>query len=280
MNAWPEQPLAVTVGAGAMGMAIARRVGQEHRLLLVDVNSQRLQQQVALLNDEGINAEGFACDITSSEEVRLLADTVKSIGHLKALVHVAALSPSMADWRKVMSVNLIGAARVFDAFGALAQPNTAAVAISSMSAHLGNVDLNVAQLLSTPLASDFLDRLETHFGEAMTPALSYMLSKYQLNRLVESLSVRWGEKGARIVSVSPGLIATPMGKLEFENNPGKHRLLQQTPLQRQGSMQEIADAVEFLISPRASFISGVDILVDGGTAAALKHSQDNVSGGS
>lgn len=274
MNAWPEQPLAVVVGAGAMGMVIARRLGQQHRLLLVDVNQQKLDEQVALLSDEGIRTEGLVCNITVPDDVGLLADQVKSRGGFKALVQVAALSPSMADWRSIMSVNLVGAVNVLDALLASTGNGSAAVVISSMSAHLGQIDGEAAALLSDARSPNFLDQLERHFGEAMTPALSYMLSKYQLNRMVEVLSIAWGQKGARIVSVSPGLIATPMGNLEFEKNPGKHRLLQRTPLQRQGNMQEIADAVDFLVSPRASFITGVDILVDGGTVAALKHGQN------
>jgi len=108
-------------------------------------------------------------------------------------------------------------------------------------------------------------------NEQLTPQLSYGLSKFALIRMCERQASAWGKIGARILSVSPGLIATPMGALEFKGSPQKYDLLAKTPLARQGSMIEIADAVEFLSSDKASFITGTDVLVDGGIKAALKH---------
>src|SRR5690606_7353851 len=119
-----------------------------------------------------------------------------------------------------------------------------------------------------PLAPDYIDALARAHGGDIDPARSYMISKYALNRMCRRLVRRWGLAGNRIVSLSPGLIATPMGEREFTASPQKWDLLKRTPLQRQGGLQEICDALEFLVSERASFISGTDLLVDGGIAAA------------
>lgn len=271
MTCWPEQPLAVVVGAGGMGMAIARRLGQCHRLLLVDIDREKVAGHTAALRQDGIDAAGIACDITLANDVRRLAAQARSMGGFRALAQVAGLSPSMAGWRDILAVNLVGVTLVTRELLPLAGPGCAAVLISSLSAHLAEPDPHTRALLDDPLAPDLTERLEAHLGAGLTAATAYMLSKYQINRMAEKLAVAWGKKGARIMSLSPGLIATPMGRREFENNPGKARLLEQTPLRRQGGMQEIADAVEFLLSSKASFISGSNLLVDGGVAAALKH---------
>src|SRR5690606_18859620 len=110
LHAWPDLPLAVVIGAGGMGIAVARRLGQHHRLLLVDVNGQQLEARVAALQDEGHYVEPVLCDITSRDSVANLAVKVSEIGGFKVLAHVAGLSPSMADGRTIMAVNLVGAA--------------------------------------------------------------------------------------------------------------------------------------------------------------------------
>ena len=132
---------------------------------------------------------------------------------------------------------------------------------------------DVITLLEEPLAKGFLGALEQAVGGAVTTQLAYQLSKFALMRYVRQRAAQWGQRGARIVSLSPGLIATPMGALEYAQNPVKYDLLAKTPVGREGTMLEIADAIDFLASDRASFISGTDLLVDGGIAAALAFPQ-------
>jgi len=142
----------------------------------------------------------------------------------------------------------------------------AGLALGSRRRSSGHLSRALARLL----APDFVARVSESVGGGLTPALAYQLSKAALVRMCQQRARAWGARGARIVSLSPGLIATPMGALEFEAQPAKRQLFQLTPLGREGTMVEIADAVEFLISDRASFITGTDLLVDGGVAAAAR----------
>ncbi len=269
-NERPGLPLAVVIGAGGMGMAIARRLGQTYRLLLVDRNAAHLDQQLSALHAEGHLAAGAVCDITNPDDIAQLSAKVGQQGGFRALAHVAGLSPSMGDWTAIMSVNLIGAALMEKALLPHATLGTAAVFISSLAAQIPSPAPDVVAMLDDPLAADFLPGLQARLGEAASSALAYQHSKFALNRLCARGAARWGLAGARIMSVSPGLIATPMGAREFSRQPMKYQMLEKTPLQREGTMIEIADAVEFLLSVKASFISGIDLLVDGGLAASIR----------
>jgi NAD(P)-dependent dehydrogenase (short-subunit alcohol dehydrogenase family) len=175
----------------------------------------------------------------------------------------------MGDWRTIMAVNLIGPHLTARAFLKQAEQGAAAVFISSVAAHLDLPPADTIDLLDDPLRLDFLDLLEARLGEQATSHNAYCHSKAALNRMCRRQAGAWGKRGARIMSLSPGLIASPMGALEFQNRPAKYDLLARTPICREGTMLEIADAVEFLLSDHASFISGIDLLVDGGLAAAL-----------
>jgi NAD(P)-dependent dehydrogenase (short-subunit alcohol dehydrogenase family) len=269
-NERPGQKLAVVVGAGGMGMAVARRLGQSHRLLLVDRDGDHLQRQIAALHLEGYVAAPAVCNVADAAAVSDIAATVAQHGGFRTLVHVVGLSPSMGDWTTIMTVNLIGATLVADALLPHATAEAAAVFISSLAGHTVSPSADVLRLLDSPLAPDFLDNLRGSLNEPATPALAYQHSKHGLTRMCSRRAALWGRQGARIVSVSPGLIATPMGALEFERQPMKYDLLAATPLQREGTMIEIADAVEFLASDRASFITGIDLLIDGGLMAAQR----------
>lgn len=270
-SARPDLPLAVIVGAGGMGMAIARRLGQRYRLLLADRNAGHLERSVVALRQEGHDAVGSLCDVTDPDAVGALAQRTGELGPMRVLAHVVGLSPSMGDWRALMAVNLVGAARVADAMLPLASSSTAAIFIASLAGHRAPPEGRIVALLDRPLEPDFLDALQAALTEPATAGLAYQHSKWALIRMCRQRAPAWGARRARIVSLSPGLIATPMGALEFERQPMKYDLLAKTPLEREGTMLEVADAVEFLASDRASFISGTDLLVDGGIAAALRH---------
>lgn len=269
-SARPDLSVALIVGVGGMGMAAARRLGQHHRLLITDVNPERLEDRRAQLSDEGFDCAAHACNIGDKASVDGLMKAVSNLGPLGAIAHVAGLSPSMGTWRDILIVNLIGARHVEAALRPLLRQGTAAVFISSLAGHGKPPAPEVIELLDDPLKPGFLDDIEKVLGE-ISPQDSYSLSKFAMNRFCRRFASAWGSKGARIVSLSPGLIATPMGALEFKRQPIKYDLLAKTPIQREGTMVEIADAIEFLCSPRASFISGTDLLVDGGIAAALAY---------
>lgn len=267
----PDWPVAVVVGAGGLGMAVARRLGQSHRLLIADRDAVHLEQQIARLKDEGHDAAGAVCDVTRGEDIADLTERAASLGPVRTLAYVVGLSPSAADFRAIMSVNLIGAAATAASFRTIMAPGGCGVFISSSAAHMQPVPEATYEILATALQPDFLSKLEAELGEKATPPYAYSLAKAGLNRMCQREAWTWGAKRLRIVSLSPGLIATPMGALEFVKSPSKHRLLAAVPLERECSMLEIANVVEFLVSDRASFISGTDILVDGGMIGTLRH---------
>ncbi len=269
-SARPDLPLAVVVGAGGLGMAMARRLGLDYRVLLADRDEAHLVRQIEALRRDGYGATGVVCDVTRAADIAALAAQAAAEGPVLALANVVGLSPSMGGFRAIMAVNLCGAAAIAQAFLSIMAPGGAGLFISSSAAHMGPVPDALWPLLEQPQAEDMLDRLEETLGEAATPAQGYALSKAGLNRLCQRQAAAWGARALRILSLSPGLIATPMGAKEFQRSPAKHKLLQAIPLAREGTMLEIANIAAFLLSPQASFISGTDILADGGMVAALR----------
>jgi NAD(P)-dependent dehydrogenase (short-subunit alcohol dehydrogenase family) len=269
-NHRPGLPLAVVVGAGGMAMAIARRLGDSYRVLVADRDDDHLERQVTALRSEGHEVHGITCDVVEPDAVRRLAAAAEQSGPVRALAHVVALSPSIADGETVLRVNLVGPTLVADAFFELAGPGTAAVFVASLAGHLVELTPEQTAALGGPRAPDFPAAVAAAIDGDLDGATAYQLSKAALVRMCRDRAAAWGTRGARIVSLSPGLIATPMGAREFAAQPEKRRLLPLTPLGREGTMVEIADAVEFLLSDRASFITGIDLLVDGGISTVLR----------
>jgi NAD(P)-dependent dehydrogenase (short-subunit alcohol dehydrogenase family) len=268
-SARPDHPLAVVVGAGALGMAVARRLAPGYRLMLVDIDGNAAETRAAQMRAEGCDATAVACDTTDAASVAAMAEAVAARGGFRALVYVAGLSPSAGSFHAILRVNLGGAARVCEALLPLAGQGSAAVLISSLAAHGAPPPTEVVELLKRPAAGDLAEQAAAAMGDQATPPMAYVISKWGMNLYARRQAASWGARGARIVSLSPGLIATPMGALEFEKSPGKRAMYDKSPLRRECTMLEVADVAEFLVSPRASFISGTDILVDGGLAAAL-----------
>ena len=255
-----------------MAMSTARRLGQHCRIVLASLSAEKNRERQVALAEDGIDAVAVTCDITSPADVGRLAEAVSERGRLRILAHVSALSPVMGDWRTLFKVNLLGAFLVERAMLELAQQATAAVFVSSSAGHGVTPTPELTAVLDRPLEPDFLDRLEALEPE-INSTLAYGLSKFALMRMCRRRAAAWGRRGARIVSMSPGLIATPQGAREFLG-PNRERKLERlagTPLGREGTMIETADAIEFLTSDRASFITGVDLLVDGGVVAAMQY---------
>jgi len=266
----PDLPLAVVVGAGGMGMAVARRLGQSHRLLLVDRDQAALDRHNAALLGDGFDVQGACCDVTNAGDVAAMIARSVELGPIRVVANVVGLSPSMGDFRALIAVNLVGATRIAQGFLPHLAAGACGIFIASVAAHMSELSPKVLAVIDDALSPDFIDRLEAALDEPANSHLAYQISKVALRRMCRQEAAAWGRRGARIISLSPGLIATPMGALEFERTPMKHDLLAATPLAREGTMLEIADVVEFLASARASFISGTDILVDGGLVAAVQ----------
>jgi NAD(P)-dependent dehydrogenase (short-subunit alcohol dehydrogenase family) len=169
----------------------------------------------------------------------------------------------------VVEVNLVGTARILHAALPHVGPGSAAVCIASSASYVTEPVPAVSEVMREPLAPDLLDRLERLGAFPWDPNLAYMHSKLGIRQLVARASAAWGERGARVVSVSPGIIDTAMAAAEYAANPVMREMSSRTPLGRDGRPDEVASAAEFLCSPAASYVSGCDLLVDGGQSAAL-----------
>ncbi len=205
------------------------------------------------------NGGDMACDLTDNSSLIAL---VGSVDRLDALVVTAGVSPAMADARTIFDVDLAGMARVLRAFDPLVAAGSVAVCVASMAGHLGDWPPEIIRALDDPLTSPGANLTED-------PATAYMLAKLGVIRLVRRTARDWGERGARIISVSPGVVDTPMGKLELAGTTGAAEAVAASALARPARPEEIAAAIAFLCSDAASYVTGTDLLVDGGSVASI-----------
>jgi len=264
----------VVTGAGrGMGRACADRLApMADVLVLVDRDETALDDAATALAARA-RVVPVVLDVTDGAAVAALAGEVRGHGELGAVAHAAGISPTMADWRAVVEVDLVGTARLVDALTPLVTAGTAMVCFASMAAHLmaGMAEPAADSALDDPLASDLLERLHDAVGDSIEdPGVAYGYAKRGVQRLVRRTAIAWGPAGGRINSLSPGLIDTPMGRQEFAQQPMMAVMLEHTPLRREGSADELAAVAAFLCGPEASFVSGTDVLVDGGCVAAME----------
>ncbi|HUC56449.1 MAG TPA: SDR family oxidoreductase [Streptosporangiaceae bacterium] len=269
-----EEPpdVLVVVGAGGMGQAIARRCGSGRQLLLADIDRELLDAAAAALTAQGQSVAVEPVDVTSHEAVRRLAGCAASLGPVRYLAHTAGLSQAQASAEAILKVDLSGAAFAIEEFGKVIAPGGAGLVIASMAARfLARVDSKQrAQLLRTQ-ADDLAGLPFARAGQFANGALAYGFAKLAVTIRVQAACAAWARRGARINSISPGVIATPMGATELESDsaPMIRAMIGQSPAGRTGTPEDVAAAAEFLFSPQASFITGTDLLVDGGVTAAL-----------
>jgi NAD(P)-dependent dehydrogenase (short-subunit alcohol dehydrogenase family) len=273
---WAKAPLAVIVGCGGMGVSIARALGRRHPLLMVDIDRQRLDATVNALLLDGYAVRGQVCDITDADDIARLNQVLGEGPGVRALAHVAAVGKSIGDWRKMMDIDLFGAVRVARIAGEHMVPGGAAVFISSLASYLPPADARLDALLDDPLAEGFCDALEAYHGREPDFDWTYNYAKLGVNRLAERLARDWRGREARALSLSPGMIDSPMARAEGETLPShdgtearvtRRDKALEIPLEREGSLLEITSVVDFLLSDGASFINGIDIPVDGGHRA-------------
>jgi NAD(P)-dependent dehydrogenase (short-subunit alcohol dehydrogenase family) len=264
-----DWPTAVVVGAGGLGMATARRLGLSHRLIVADRDKNHVERQCATLRSDGYDVIASVCDLTCSADIGSLAAMAARRPAVQALANIVGLSPAAKDFDAIMAVNLIGASAIAQAFIEILAPGGSAVFISSSAAHMQAIPPEMELILDDPLRSDFLERLRAFLGSGADANRAYALSKAGLNRMCRRKAADWGKRGLRINSLSPGLIATPQGAESYKHSSGKFALFEAVPLGRECSMLEIAGVVTFLLSDQASYISGTDILVDGGLISSL-----------
>ena len=264
----------IAAGAGrGRGFSCAQRLTKMvDVLLVVDRDESSLESAVRELTGSGASVEPVALDVTDAPAVAGLVEHVRRFGTLRAVAHAAGISPTMADWRPVISVDLVGTALVLDALHPLAVDGTAVVCFASMAANFlaPFADPAVDKIIDDPLSPTLLDDLEKNATGIDNSGAAYSWAKRGVQRLVRREAIRWGAAGARVCSVSPGIIDTPMGRQEYDQQPMMAVMVEQTPLHREGRPEELAAVVAFLLSDEASFVNGIDVTVDGGVCAALE----------
>ena len=262
----------VVVGIGGMGEAIVRASGAGHRVLLADVDEEALETTAATLREVGHDVIPHQVDVADPASISDLAAAASALGPVRSLAHTAGLSPVQATAERIVAVDLLGVAYALEAFAEVIAPGGAGVIISSNSGYLvgplpaeQEADLahaTTAELASVPCVREAI---------ASDPGLAYAYAKRMVRFLVRQAAGTWGERQARINSISPGIISTPMGEEELAgpHGEGMRQMVAASAAGRTGTPEEIAAATAFLLGPAASFVTGTDLLVDGGMVAAL-----------
>ncbi|BCI56001.1 oxidoreductase [Mycolicibacterium litorale] len=263
----------ITGGAGGMGVATARVVGRDHTVVLCDVRKDRLDGAVAALEDLGITPTAVHGDVTDRQAVADLFDTASSLGPIASVIHTAGVSPSMGDAEHVMRTNAIGTVNVNEAFYRTAGDGAAIVNVASMAAHM--LPDEIIPTGQFPRALDDEDAFMTDMSAAceMAPeearsGLAYALSKAFVRWYSSAQAERFNGRGLRIVSVSPGSIDTEMGRLEEQAGAGA--MVADAAVPRWGRPEEMAELLAFCASERAGYLTGTDILNDGGVVASMR----------
>jgi NAD(P)-dependent dehydrogenase (short-subunit alcohol dehydrogenase family) len=274
-NAASRRPIAIVTGAaGGMGRVCASRLADRYALVLCEFRADALDQIAGQLADEGADVVATVPGDLGSAAVLQAMAAACADRPLRALVHTAGLSPSTGSWQGILATNLIATARLLDALEPLVGPGFAAVLIASMARLLAsNPPAGLLDLIEHPLSDDFIERMGPLLGEedALRGAMAYTWSKWWTAREAGRRALAWGRRGTRIMSISPGMIYTPMGRAESAH-PQIGDLVENTPVGRWGMPADIANAVEFLLSDKAGFITGSDLLVDGGVGLYMQQS--------
>lgn len=264
----------ITGAAGGMGRACARLFGNAHDLVLTDRPSLALDNFARELDEEGCTVEVHAGDITDGELTSTMMDRIGE-GERFTLIHAAGVGPSQPDWRTVIEVNLIAAELLVRAGGAKASPGSIAILIASTAGYMMPAIAEIDTLLEDASAPDLVSGLAPYIaqmsGSVSEGAIAYLISKYGVQKLAERHAATWGRKGARIVSISPGLIMTPMSRHEMAQSPDAAAHGNAAAVARFGTPMDIARVAHFLASDAAAYISGCDIRVDGGSIAVERN---------
>lgn len=267
-----SKPVVVVIGVGGMGREIARRQGSGARLVLADFDGESLASVAEDLTADGYDVTPLRVDVAERSSVAELAATAAGLGPVTQVAHTAGLSPVQAPTAAVLAVDLLGVVLVLDEFGSVVAEGGAGVVIASMAGHLAPLPPEVEAALHSTPTDDLLD-LPFLRPDALTdPGAAYAFAKRANHLRVQAASRAWGARGARVNTISPGVISTAMGRAELAGESGGHMraMIESSGTGRAGTPNDIAEAAAFLLSPAASFITGTDLLVDGGVVAAAR----------
>jgi NAD(P)-dependent dehydrogenase (short-subunit alcohol dehydrogenase family) len=263
----------ITGGAGGMGLATARIVGRDHALVLCDVRQDRLDVAAATLKDLEVTPTIVNCDVTDREAVTRLFETASALGTVASVIHTAGVSPSMGDADYVMRTNAVGTVNVNEVFFRAAAEGAAIVNVASMAAHMLPEELIPAGRFALALQDEgaFINDMRSAcdpIPEEARSGFAYAVSKSFVRWYSTSQAERFNGRRLRIVSVSPGSVDTEMGKLEEQAGAGA--MVTDFAVPRWGRAEEMAELFAFCVSDKAGYLTGTDILNDGGVIASMR----------
>ncbi len=280
-----EKNVVVLVGAGGIGIAIARRVAQGKHLVVTSLTQEETDRVVERLRMDGFDVTGVACDLGSREDILAVIEHARKFGPITNVICAGGVSPSQAPIAQILRVDLYGTSVLLEEFGKVIAPGGSGVVVSSQSGHrLPALTQEQNWALAMTPTEELLD-----LGFLSEEAIGTTLRAYQYAKRcnvlrVQSQACEWGKRGARVFSISPGIIMTPLAfdELNGPRGEGYRKMLDLMPAKRAGTVDEMGALVAFLMGPEATFITGTDILCDGGCTAAywygdLQYLQENWS---
>jgi len=260
----------VVIGAGQIGQAIARRVGVGKHVLLADVRLDNADAAAEVLGDAGYEVSVATVDASSREAVHALVEKATELGEVSGLIHAAGVSPSQASPATILKVDLYGTAVVLEEFGNVIVRDGAGVVISSQSGHrLPPLTVEQNRALATTPVEELLSLPFLRPDQVTDSLHAYQLSKRGNSLRVMAEAVRWGERGARLNTISPGIVMTPLANDELTGPRGEgyRRMIELSVAKRAGTPDEVGTVGALLMGPDGGFITGSDILMDGGVTA-------------
>ena len=261
----------VVIGAGSIGQAIARRVSVGKHVLLADLRKENAEAAATVLSNAGYEVSTAAVDVSSRESVHALVEKATALGDVTGVIHAAGVSPSQASPATILAVDLYGTALVLEEFGSVIAPGGSCVVIASMSGHrLPALTAEQDEALATTPADDLLALAMLQPDQVTDSLHAYQVSKRCNSLRVMAEAVRWGKRGARVNTISPGIVITPLAKDELTGPRGEgyRRMIDLCPAGRAGTPDEVGTVGALLMGPEGSFITGSDFLMDGGVTAS------------
>ena len=261
----------VVIGAGSIGQAIARRVSAGKQVLLADLRQENADAAAKTLRDAGFNVTTATVDVSSRTSVHALVEKATSLGEVFGVIHAAGVSPSQASPETILHVDLYGTALVLEEFGNVIAHGGSCVVIASQSGHrLPPLSVEQNKALATTPVEELLKLPLLQPGQVKDSLHAYQLSKRGNSLRVMAEAVRWGKRGARVNTISPGIIITPLANDEM-NGPrgaGYRRMIEVSAAGRAGTPDEVGTLGALLMGAEGAFITGSDFLMDGGVTAA------------
>ena len=261
----------VVIGPGQIGQAIARRVGAGTHVLLADLRQDNAKAAGEVMRNAGYEVSVATVDVSSRQSVHALVEAAAGLGEVTRLIHAAGVSPTQAPPATILQVDLYGTALVLEEFGNVIARGGAGIVIASQSGHrLPPLTVEQNKALATTPVEELLGLPFLHPDQVKDSLHAYQLAKRGNSLRVMAEAVRWGKRGARLNTISPGIIITPLANDEL-NGPrgaGYRRMIEVSAAGRAGTPDEVAALAALLMGPDGAFITGSDFLIDGGVTAA------------